>query len=162
MNFGTKTRMAERLKKDKVKDKGANTRTKTELLMTLEGGMASKMQVMENLSLLSAVFEDVVCAVENLEAHYEDVGDSVRLSGVANEFEGLEKDFSDIEGVVKGYLSGSPSHNSTLNGSRTTPIGQSALKDQSERLEEEIRKRERELKQVVDILEKTTKSVTKS
>ena len=37
--------------------------------------MASKMQVMESLSLLSAVFEDVVCAVENLEAHYDDVGD---------------------------------------------------------------------------------------
>ena len=45
------------------------------LLMPFEGGMASKMQVMESLSLLSAVFEDVVCAVENLEAHYDDVGD---------------------------------------------------------------------------------------
>ena len=69
--------------------------------------------------------------------------------------EGLEKDFSDIEGVVKGYLRGSLSRNSTLNGSRNTPTGQSAIKDQSERIEEEIRKRERELKQVVDILEKT-------
>ena len=62
--------MAERLKKDKAKYKCAYTRAKTKLLMTIEGGMASKMQVMENLSLLSAVFEDVVRAVENLEAHY--------------------------------------------------------------------------------------------
>ena len=147
--------MAERLKKDKAKYKGAYTRTKTKLLMTLEGGMSSKMQVIENLSLLSAVFEDVVRAVENLEAHYKNVGDSARLSAVANELEGLEKDFSDIEGVLKGYLSGSLSRNNTLNGPRTTPTGQSAIKDQSERLEEEIRKREQELKQVVDILEKT-------
>ncbi|PFX31939.1 hypothetical protein AWC38_SpisGene3221 [Stylophora pistillata] len=115
--------------KDKAKYKCAYTRTKTKLLMTLEGGMASKMQVTENLSLLSAVFEDVVRAAKNLAAHYEDVGDSVRLSAVANELEGLEKYFSDIEGVVKGYLSSSLSHNGTLNGSRTMPTGQSAIKD---------------------------------
>ncbi|PFX28325.1 D-inositol 3-phosphate glycosyltransferase [Stylophora pistillata] len=89
------------------------------------------------------------------EAHYEDIGDSVRLSTVANELKGLVKDYSDIEGVVKGYLSGSPSRNSTLNGSRTTPTGQFAIKDQPEWLEEEISKREQELKQVVDIVEKT-------
>ena len=41
-----------------------------------------------------------------------------------------------------------------LNGSRT-PTGQSAIKEQSERLKEEIRRQEHELKQVVDILEKT-------
>ena len=76
--------MAERLKKDKTKYKCAYTRTKTKLLMTLEGGMASKMQVMESLSLLFAVFEDVVRAVGNLEAHYEDVGDSAKLSAVAS------------------------------------------------------------------------------
>jgi len=44
--------MAERLKKDKAKYKCAYTRTKTKLLMTWEGGMASKMQVMESLSFL--------------------------------------------------------------------------------------------------------------
>ena len=83
--------MAERLKKDKTKYKCAYTRTKTKLLMTLEGGMASKMQVIENLSLLSAVFEDVVRAVGNLEAHYEDVGDSAKLSAVASELEGWRR-----------------------------------------------------------------------
>ena len=76
--------MAERLKKNMAKYKGAFTRTKTKLLMTLEGGIASKMQVMENLSLLSAVVEDIVRAIENLEAHYEDIGDLARLSAVAN------------------------------------------------------------------------------
>ena len=43
MNFGTKTEMTERLKKDKGKYKCAYTRTKTKLLMNLEGRMASKM-----------------------------------------------------------------------------------------------------------------------
>lgn len=44
--------------------------------MTMEGEnqMSSKTQVMENLSLLSAVFVDLVRAVENLEANYENVG----------------------------------------------------------------------------------------
>ena len=147
--------MAERLKKDKTKYKCAYTRTKTKLLMTLEGGMASKMEVMESLSLLSAVFEDVVRAVGNLEAQYEDVGDSAKLSAVASELEGLEEAFSEIERVVRGYLKNSPSHSGSLNGSRTTPTGQSAIKEQSERLKEEISRREHEMKQVVDILEKT-------
>ena len=94
--------------------------------------MASKMQVIENLSLLSAVFEDIVCAVENLEAHYEDVGDSVKLSAIASELEGLEEDFSEIKRVVRGYLSSSLSHSGSLNGSRTMPTGQSVIKEQSE------------------------------
>ena len=111
--------------------------------------MASKMQVMESLSLLTALFEDVVCAVENLEAHYEDVGNWVKLSTVASELEGLEKDFSEIERLVRGYLNSSPSHSGSLNGSRTTPTGQSVIKEQSERLKEEISRREHELKQVM-------------
>ena len=123
--------------------------------MTLEGGMASKMQLMESLSLLSVVFEDVVCAVKNLEAHYEDVGDLAKLSAIASELEGLEEDFSEIERVVRGYLNSSPSHSGSLNGSRTTSTGQSVIKEQSEQLKEEISRREHELKQVVDILEKT-------
>ena len=94
--------------------------------------LASKMQVMENWSLLSSVFEDVVRAVKNLEAHYENVGDSAKLNAVASELEGLEEDFSDIARVVGGYLKGSPSHSGSLNGSRTTPTGQSAIKQQSE------------------------------
>lgn len=57
--------------------------------------------------------------------------------------------------MIRGYLKNSPSHSGSLNGSRTTPTGQSAIKEQSERLKEEISRREHEMKQVVDILEKT-------
>ena len=60
--------------------------------------------------------------------------------------EGLEEDFSEIKRVVRGYLNSSPSHSGSLNGSRTTPTGQSAIKEQSERLKEEISRREHELK----------------
>lgn len=99
--------------------------------------MALKMQVMESLNLLSAVFEDVVHAVKNLEAYYKDGGDSAKLSAAVSELEGLEEDCSDIRRVVRGYLNGSPSHNSSLNGSRTTP-GESVIEDQSEQLKEKI------------------------
>ena len=139
MNFGTKTEMAKRLKKDKTKYKCAYTRTKTKLLLTLEGGMALKMQMMESLSLLFAVFEDVVRAVKNLEAHYEDVGDLAKLSAIVSELEGLEEDFSEIERVVRGNLNSSPSHSGSLNGSRTTPTGQSAIKEQSQKSSEVYR-----------------------
>ena len=69
-------------------------------MMTLEGGLSSKMQLMENLSLLSAAFENVVRAVESLEAHYETVGDSSKLNAVALELEGMEEGFSEIERIV--------------------------------------------------------------
>ena len=65
----------ESLRKDKAKYKAAYTRTKTELIMTLEGGLSSKMQVMENLRGYSRAFE-------SLEVHYETVGDSSRLNAV--------------------------------------------------------------------------------
>ena len=107
-------------------------------------------------------FEDVVRTVENLEAHYKDVSDSVRLSTIASELEGLEEDFSEIERVVREYLNSSLSHSSSLNSSGTTPTGQSAIKEQCERLKEEISRREYELKQVVDILGKTYKECHKS
>lgn len=57
--------MAERLRKDKARYKGAYMRTKTKFMMILEGRLSSKMQVMENLSLLPATFKDVVHAVES-------------------------------------------------------------------------------------------------
>ena len=96
MRFANEHEMAERLRKDKAKYIGAYTRTKTKLMMTLEGGLSSIMQVMENLSLLSAAFDDVVRAVESLEAHYETVGESSRLNAVALDLEGMEEDFSEI------------------------------------------------------------------
>lgn len=72
----------------------------------------------------------VVCAVENLEAHY----------AVASELESFQEDFTEVQRVVREYLNSSPSRNGSLNGSRTTPTGQSAIKKQSERLKEEIRR----------------------
>ena len=113
------------------------------------------MQVMENLSLLSAAFEDVVCAVESLEAHYETVGDSSRLNAVVLELEGMEEDFSEIERILSGYLNSSLSQSSALSVSRTVPAGQSAIKEQSERLEKEISMREQEITKVLRDLEKT-------
>ena len=90
-------------------------------MMTLKGGLSSKMQLMENLSLLSAAFENVVRAVESLEAHYETVGDSSKLNAVALELEGMEEGFSEIERIV-------------VSVSRTVPAGQSAIKEQCKRL----------------------------
>ena len=106
--------MAERLRKDKAKYKGAYARTKTKLIMTLEGVLSSKMQVIECLSLLSVAFENVVRAVESVEAHYETVGNSSRLNAVTVELEGMEEDFSEIERIVSGYLNSSPSQSGAL------------------------------------------------
>ena len=100
------------------------------------------MQLMENLSLLSAAFENVVRAVESLEAHYETVGDSSKLNAVALELEGMEEGFSEIERIV-------------VSVSRTVPAGQSAIKEQCERLEKEIRMRKQETTKVLHDLEKT-------
>ena len=111
-------------------------------MMTLKGGLSSKMQLMENLSLLSAAFENVVRAVESLEAHYETVGDSSKLNAVALELEGMEEGFSEIERIV-------------VSVSRTVPAGQSAIKEQCERLEKEIRMRKQETTKVLHDLEKT-------
>ena len=124
-------------------------------MMTLEGGLFSKMKGMENLSLLSAAFGDAVRAVERLEAHYETVGDSYRLNAVARELEGMEEDFSEIERIVSGYLNSSLSQSGALSVSRTVPAGQSAIKEQSERLEKEISMREQEITKVLHDLEKT-------
>ena len=117
--------------------------------------MYSKMQVMERLDLLSAAFEDVFRAVESLEAHYETVGDSSRLTAVALELEAVEEDFNEIERIVRGCLNSSPSQSGALRVSRTTPTGQSPIKEQSERLEQEIKMREQEITKVLHDLEKT-------
>ena len=100
------------------------------------------MQLMENLSLFSAAFENVVRAVESLEAHYETVGDSSKLNAVALELEGMEEGFSEIERIV-------------VSVSGTVPAGQSANKEQCERLEKEIRMRKQETTKVLHDLEKT-------
>ena len=115
--------MAKWLRKDKAKYKGAYTTTKTKLTMTLEGGPSSMMmQVMENSSLLSAAFEDVVHEVESLEAHYETVGHSSRLNALALELEGMEEDFSEIEKlIVSEYLNSSLSQSGACFQNSTRP-----------------------------------------
>ena len=85
---------------------------------------------------------------------YETVGDSSRLHAVALELEGMEKDFSEIERIARGYLNSSPSQ-SPLSVSRTVPAGQSAIKEQSERLEKEISVREQMITKVLHDQEKT-------
>lgn len=77
------------------------------------------------------------------------------LTPVAHEVEGMEEDFSGIEGIVGGYLNISLSQSGALRVSRTVPAAQSAIKEQSERLEKEISVREQEITKVLHDLEKT-------
>ena len=124
-------------------------------MMTMEGGLYSNMQVMESFDLLSTAFEDVVRAVGNLEMYCKTVGDSVKVSTLVSELEGLEDDFCEVEKVVKGYLNSNPSKSGTLSVSRSVPTGQSSIKEHSERLKNEINRREKELSEVVEELEET-------
>lgn len=50
----------------------------------------------------------------------------------------MEEEFSEIERIVRGYLNSRPSQSSALTVSRTVPAGQSAIREQSERLKKEI------------------------
>ena len=113
------------------------------------------MQVMKNLSLLSAAFEDVVHAVESLEAHYETVKDSSRLNAVALELDSMEEEFSEIKRIVKTIFEQQPSQSGALSVSRTVPAEQSAIREQCERLKKEISMQEQEIRKVIHDLEKT-------
>ena len=61
----------EKLKCEKAKAKGAYRRTRTKLLMLMEGGLCPKVKVMEALDFVSVAFETVVEACVRLESHYE-------------------------------------------------------------------------------------------
>ena len=125
VRFANEHEMGECLRKEEAKYKGDYTRTRTKILMTLEEALSSKKQVIEHLSLLSAAFEDVVRAVESLEAHYDAVGDS-----------SMAKDFSEIERTVGGIFQQQRlSQSGALSVSRTVLAGKFAVKEQSERLE---------------------------
>lgn len=73
-------------------------------MMVMEGGLSSRMQVMESLSDFTD--ESVLWACEELEAYYENIKDSRKLGAVSKELDAIEEDFSEVEGIVKGYLSG--------------------------------------------------------
>ena len=107
-------------------------------MMVMEGGLSSRMQVMESLSDFTD--ESVLWACEELEAYYENIKDSRKLGAVSKELDAIEEDFSEVEGIVKGYLSGT---------------SRSSAEDQTKRLREEITKQEEELIRVEQEIERT-------
>lgn len=93
-------------------------------MMVMEGALLSRMEVMESLNVFTDTYEDVLRACDKLEKFYKTGKDSGNLSAVSNELEAI-KDFTEVEGIVKGYL-------------RNT--NRSSVKDQMERLKEEVSK----------------------
>ena len=57
--------------------------------------------------------------------------------------------------LIKGYLNSNPTKSGTLSVSRSAPTRQSSIKEHSERLKDEINRREKELSEVVEELRKT-------
>ena len=93
----------ELLKKEKMRSKCAHTKNRNKLMMAMEGGRSSRMQVMESLNVFTDAYEDVLRPCEKLETYYETEKDSGNLSAISNELEVIEEDFSYVEGIVKGY-----------------------------------------------------------
>lgn len=93
-------------------------------MMVMEGALLSRMEVMESLNVFTDTYEDVLRACDKLEKFYKTEKDSGNLSAVSNELEAI-KDFTEVEGIVKGYLSNT---------------NRSSVKDQMERLKEEVSK----------------------
>ena len=98
-----------------------------------DGGLSSRMQVIESLDVFSGAYEDVLRACENLGKCYEDMKDSGNLSALSNELEAIEEDFTELEGRVRGYLSNASN---------------SSVKERTEQLKEEVSKREVELSRI--------------
>lgn len=98
------------------------------------------MEVMESLDVFSGAYEDVLQACENLGKCYQDMKDSGNFSALLNELEAIEEDFTELEGLVRGYLSNASN---------------SSVKEQTERLKEEVSKREVELSRIEQEIERT-------
>ena len=145
----------EKLKCEKAKAKGAYTRTRTKLLMFMEGGLSPEVTVMEALDFVSVAFETVVEACVRLESHYEISGDLDKLRAVSLEVEAVEGNFNEIEELVRGYLNSSSSQCGVLNSSKSAAAEELMIKEQTDRIKEEISRRELELSQVAQDLEKT-------
>ena len=64
------------------------------------------MQVMESLYVFTDAYEDVLRVRERLEKIYESEKDSGNVIALWNELEAIEDDFTEVEGIFKGYLSG--------------------------------------------------------
>ena len=108
-------------------------------MMVMEGGLSSRMQVMESLSDFTDAYESVLRACEEFEAYYENIKDSRILGAVSKVLDAMEEDFSEVEGMVKGYLSSA---------------SRSSAEDQTKRLREEITKQEEELIRVKQEIER--------
>ena len=98
------------------------------------------MEVMESLSDFTDAYESVLRVCEELEAYYENIKDSGKLGALWKELDAIEEDFSEVEEIVKGYLSG---------------MSRSSAEDQTKRPTEEITKQEEELIQVEQEIERT-------
>ena len=59
---------------------------------------------MESLSDFTDAYESVLRACKELEAYYENIEDSRKLGAVSKELDAIKEDFSEVEGIVKGYL----------------------------------------------------------
>ena len=108
--------------------------------MVMEGGLSSRMQVMESLDVFLSTYEDVFRVCENLRKCYKDMKDSGNFSALSNELEAIEEDFTELEGLVRGYLSNASN---------------SSAREQTEQLKEEVSKREAELSRIEQEIERT-------
>ena len=115
----------------------------------MEGGLSSRMQVMETLNVFTDAYDGVLRAFEALDTYYETREDSGNLRALSDEMEAIEEDFNEVEGIVKGYLSGA-SRSSVRDRTETS------VRDQAEtkQLREEISKREEELSKIGQEIEK--------
>ena len=139
----------ERLKKEKMKSKCAYTRNRNKLMMAMEGGLSSRMHVMEMLNDFTDAYDGVLRAYEELGTYYETVKDLGNLKTLSNEMEASEEDFNEVEGIVKGYLSGASRSSSVRDQTETSVTDQAKTK----RLREEVSKREEDLSQIEQDIE---------
>ena len=151
---GSRARFSKRittmeLKKEKMRSKCAYTRSRNKLMMVMEGGLSSRMQVMETLNVFTDAYDGVLRAFEALDTYYETREDSGNLRALSDEMEAIEEDFNKVEEIVKGYLSGA-SRSSVRDRTETS------VRDQAEtkQLREEISKREEELSKIGQEIEK--------
>ena len=61
-------------------------------MMVIEGGLSSRMQVMESLCVFTNAYEGVLRACEELETYYETMNKSGNLSAVSNKLEAIDED----------------------------------------------------------------------
>ena len=141
----------EKLKKEKAKVKGAFTRARTRLFMTMEGGLSSRLQVMERLDHFTDAFDDVLKACEQLMTYYEESGDGTKLREISDELEAVERDFDMTERLVRGYLD-----ESTL-----SPSKQTTTEPQTKKLRDEVNRQEKEIERITKDLEKTLEEYQK-